>query len=89
MTAPRRLNIYLLDDGERWWVVAASKDAALKIYRDDIAGPDDVTCRKLRDNQKLTLTYDDAPAGVGPETKTVSEWVSESQPGILASTEYL
>jgi hypothetical protein len=78
-------HVYLFEAGESDWIVATTKDRARAIYF-DLYGQDE-PCRKLRDNQRLTIRYDeDAPPGTEAQTKTARQWARETEPGPLAST---
>jgi hypothetical protein len=85
--------VYLFDDGEQHWIVAESKAQAWEFYRENCEPaptPEEVTCRKLRDSERLTVTFEDALTDAEKrQTQTVAQWAAEGPvPCLLGSTEW-
>lgn len=90
-------HLFLIHDGTNSWYVADSGHAALALFVADQYGPfpvedyakecPDTTVALVPDDEPMTISQEQDDEIWETHTKSVREWVEESEPGLLASTD--
>lgn len=78
MTATKELHLFKLFDGDHHWVVAESKEDALRYWYVELGGEavdPRTTVEQYADDCPVGVMND---AGTGVDWKTAAEWVAES-----------
>ena len=85
------LHVYLIDDGERWHVIARDEQAALAAYR-EVNGEMGVVLesipviRQVPEDRALSVHGYDDPDSDDVITLTAREWCAKHGEGLLSST---
>jgi len=76
----KNLRLWLIDDGERWWYSAVSKEEVFEMHTEEMLEADIDEAEVL-----IHEVASDTMVDVGRIRKTASEWASEGK-GLVAST---